>query len=77
MEVLSPSENRRRQASKLEDYASISVPEVWFISPEAHSVEVQRLKDGRLERATILMEGPIQPSQFPGVSIDIPSLFPE
>ncbi|HEY4359328.1 MAG TPA: Uma2 family endonuclease [Bryobacteraceae bacterium] len=77
VEVLSPSENRRRQASKLEDYASIGVPEVWFISPEAHSVEVQRLRDGKLERTAILMEGSIEPSRFPGVSVDIPSLFPE
>jgi len=77
VEVLSPSENRRRQASKLEDYASIGVPEVWFISPEAHSVEVQRLKDGKLERTAILMEGSVEPSQFPGVSIVIPSLFPD
>ena len=77
VEVLSPSENRRRQDSKLDDYASIGVPEVWFISPEAHSVEVQQLKDGRLERTVILMEGSIEPLQFPGVSIDIPSLFPD
>src|SRR5579862_9930189 len=63
VEVLSPSESRRRQAGKIEDYASIGVPEVWFISPEAHSVEVQRLSDGRLERTTILMEGSLEPSQ--------------
>jgi Uma2 family endonuclease len=77
VEVLSPSENRRRQDGKLEDYASIGVPEVWLISPEAHSVEVQQLKDGKLVRSAILVEGSIEPSQFPGVSISVASLFPE
>jgi Uma2 family endonuclease len=77
VEVLSPSENRRRQDGKLEDYASIGVPEIWFISPEAHTVEVQRLKDGKLERAAVLVEGSVEPSQFPGVSISVPELFPE
>jgi Uma2 family endonuclease len=77
VEVLSPSENRRRQDGKVEDYASIGVPEVWFISPEAHSVEVQRLRDSRLERSSIVMEGSLEPSQFPGVSVSVPELFPE
>jgi Uma2 family endonuclease len=77
VEVLSPSENRRRQDGKLEDYASTGVPEVWFISPEAHSVEVQMLKDGKLVRSAILVEGSAEPSQFPSVSISVPALFPE
>jgi Uma2 family endonuclease len=77
VEVLSPSENRRRQDGKLEDYASIGVPEVWFISPEAHSVEVQVLKDGKLVRSAILVEGSVEPSQFPGVIVSVPTLFPE
>jgi Uma2 family endonuclease len=77
VEVLSPSENRRRQDGKLEDYASIGVPEVWLVSPEAHSVEVQKLSAGKMERAAIHVEGSLEPSQFPGVSISVPALFPE
>ena len=57
VEVLSPSENRRRQEEKLDDYAGIGVPEVWLVSPEAETVEVHLLKDGKLERTAILADG--------------------
>jgi Uma2 family endonuclease len=77
IEVLSPSENRRRQDNRLEDYASIGVPEVWLISPEAETVEVCLLKAGKLERAGIVADGSLQPSQFPGVAVPVPELFPQ
>src|SRR5579872_1463165 len=32
IEVISPSENKRRKEGKLEDYASIGVPEAWLVS---------------------------------------------
>lgn len=65
VEVLSPSENRRRKEEKLEDYASIGVPEVWIISPQAETVEVRQLLEGKLERVSIVADGTLQPSQFP------------
>jgi Uma2 family endonuclease len=77
VEVLSPSENPRRQREKLADYASIGVPEVWLISPEAETVEIRQLKDGKLERIAILAEGSLQPSQFPEVLVSVPGLFPD
>jgi Uma2 family endonuclease len=77
VEVLSPSENRRRKEEKLADYAAIGVPEVWLVSPEAETVEVRLLKEGRLQRTAILAEGSLQPSQFAGVAISIPAIFPE
>jgi Uma2 family endonuclease len=77
VEVLSPSENRRRQQDKLADYAAIGVPEVWLVSPEAGSIEVLLLKGGELERAAMVVDGSLQPSQFPEVTVSIPSLFPE
>jgi len=77
IEVLSPSENRRRKEEKLADYASIGVPEVWLVSPEAETVEVLLLKEGKLERASILAEGELQPTRFAGVAISIPAIFPE
>jgi Uma2 family endonuclease len=77
VEVLSPSENRRRKEEKLADYASIGVPEVWLISPEAETVEVRQLKDGKLERISILADGSLQPSEFPEVSVSVSELFPE
>lgn len=77
VEVLSPSENRRRKEEKLAGYAAIGVPEVWLVSPEAETVEVRQLKDGKLERITILAEDSLRPSQFPEVSVSIPDLFPD
>jgi Uma2 family endonuclease len=77
VEVLSPSENRRRKEEKLADYASIGVPEVWLISPQAETVEIRQLKDGKLERTSILAEGSLQPAQFPEVTVSVPALFPE
>lgn len=77
VEILSPSENRRRKEEKLADYAAIGVPEVWLVSPEAQTVEVRLLKEGKLERAAILAEGSLQPSQFAGVVISVSAIFPE
>jgi Uma2 family endonuclease len=77
VEVLSPSENRRRKEEKLTDYASIGVPEVWLISPQAETVEIRQLKAGKLERVSILAEGSLQPSQFQEVTVSVPGLFPD
>ena len=77
VEILSPSEGRKRKEEKMEDYASIGVPEVWLCSPEARSVEVRRLSEGKLARTAILVDGTVEPSQFPGVSVSIPEIWPE
>ena len=77
IEVISPSETKRRKQEKIDDYASIGVPEVWLLSPEAQSVEVWLLIEGQLSRAAILVEGSLQPTRFPGVSISIPEIWPE
>src|ERR1035438_6392725 len=39
VEVLSPSNTRREREEKFAGYASLGVPEVWVISPEARTVE--------------------------------------
>jgi Uma2 family endonuclease len=76
IEVLSPSENRRRKESKLIDYATIGVPEVWLVSPEAQSVEVRLLEEGKFVTKQVCVEGSVSPTQFPTVSIDIQTLWP-
>lgn len=77
VEVISPSETRRRKNDKLADYAAIGVPEVWLVSPEAESVEIRLLKDGKLERASIQVDGEVQPTRFPGVTIPVSAIWPE
>jgi len=77
IEVISPSENKRRKDEKLDDYASIGVPEAWLVSNEARSVEIRLLSSGKLETSAILVNGVLQPSRFPGVSIPVESIWPD
>jgi Uma2 family endonuclease len=76
VEVISPSENRRRKEEKIADYAAIGAPEVWLVSPRARTVEVYLLKEGKLERTAILAEGSLEPSRFAGISISVSAIFP-
>jgi Uma2 family endonuclease len=78
VEVLSPSETRSRKDEKLHDYAALGVPEAWIISPEAETIEVRELHEGRLQRTAIIAEGELRPTRFPNVSIPVSaSLWPE
>lgn len=40
VEVLSPANTRPERESKLKDYETLGVPEVWVVSPEARTCEV-------------------------------------
>ena len=77
VEVLSPANTRAERSEKLKDYESLGVPEVWVVSPEAQTVEVMLLKEGRLGTAALLREGQLRPSQFPGAAIEIASIWPK
>ena len=77
IEVLSPSETRREIGEKLRDYESIGVAEVWLVSPEAATVEILYLQEGKLRSATVLTEGILKPKHIPSVQIDIASIWPE
>jgi Uma2 family endonuclease len=77
IEVLSASETRREISEKLRDYESIGVAEVWLVSPEAATVEILYLQEGKLRSAAVLTEGILKPKHFPSVQIDIASIWPE
>jgi Uma2 family endonuclease len=77
VEVLSPANTRRERERKLADYASLGVPEVWVVSPEARTVEVLYLEDGFLRSTAILAQGAITPRQFPHVTVGIASIWPD
>jgi len=77
VEVLSPANTRRERAEKLADYASLGVPEVWVVSPEARTVEVLYLEDGQLRRQAVLAEGVLRPKHFPNVQIQISEIWPD
>jgi Uma2 family endonuclease len=77
VEVLSPGNTRRERERKLADYASLGVPEMWVVSPEARTVEVLYLESGFLRSALILAQGVLEPKQFPGVQIQIAGIWPD
>ncbi len=77
IEVISPSETKRRKQEKLDDYASINVPEAWLVSPEAQLIEVLLLKDGKLAVDRIVGAGELRPTRFPDVAIPIGEIWPE
>ena len=77
IEVLSPSETRKEIAGKLRDYESIGTEEVWLVSPEALTVEILLLEEGKLRRSAILAESILKPRHFPTVQIDIAEIWPD
>ena len=77
IEVLSPLETRKKMAEKIRDYESIGTSEVWLVSPEAATVEVLQLQEGKLRRSAILAEGVLSPKHFSSVKIDIAQIWPD
>jgi Uma2 family endonuclease len=75
--VLSPGNTRRERERKLTDYASLGVPEMWVVSPEARTVEVLYLESGCLRSAQVLTQGVLEPKHFPGVQIHIAEIWPD
>jgi len=75
--VLSPANTRLERAAKPRDYEQIRVPEVWVLSPEARTVEVLELQENQWRTPKILADGRISPAHFPGVSLDVTSIWPD
>jgi len=75
VEVLSPANTRTERAEKLNDYESLGVPEVWVVSPEARTVEVLTLENGRLITTALLREGQLVPRHFPDMPVDIAAIW--
>jgi len=76
VEVNSPSNWPREREEKLLDYASIGVPELWWIWPEKRSIDVHYL-EGSAYSITTAIEGILKPLHFPNVQIDIACIWPD
>jgi Uma2 family endonuclease len=77
VEVLSPANTRVERTEKLRDYEVLGVPEVWVLSPEARTVEVLQLREGKLRTVQVLTQGQLSPQRFPGVAVEVSSIWPE
>src|SRR5439155_621006 len=77
VEVLAPANTRSERQAKLRDYESLGVPEVWVASPEACTIEVLVLADGKLRMVSTLREGQLRPKMFPQVAVDVASVWPD
>ena len=77
VEVLSPANTRSERGAKLLDYESLGVPEVWVVSPEAQTVEVLLLQDGKLSTTLLLRQGQLTPTRFPEATVDISAIWPK
>jgi Uma2 family endonuclease len=67
-EVLAPGEDLSR---KLADYASLGVPEVWVVSPEARTVEILIRENGGLRVTQTPSHGTFTSPHFPHVTVNV------
>ncbi|HTX35565.1 MAG TPA: Uma2 family endonuclease [Bryobacteraceae bacterium] len=77
VEVISPANTRPRIEEKVADYASLGVHEAWLFWPEARTVEVLYLEEGRMRIVQVLREGILTPKHFPQVKVEIAAIWPE
>jgi len=76
IEVISPSSRSKDSVRKLQDYASIEVPEYWLVDPEARTLERLVLRDG-LYSIVEAHEGDavFRPDGFDGLEIPLAELW--
>ncbi len=74
LEIHSPSTRARDLGAKKALYARFGVPEYWAVDPEARTITVFALRDGRYE--VIPHEGGSARSEvLPGFTLDVDALF--
>ncbi len=76
VEVLSPDEVGRKYQSKLDDYALISVPEIWAVRAPIQTVEVLQLQNGQYVRSGLYGSGNVIVSHvLQGLNLSVDSIF--
>lgn len=76
IEVLSPGQNERTLAGKLADYASIEIPEIWFVDQEAQSIRLLARAGAayRMDREYLAGDR-IASTVLPGIELDLAAIF--
>jgi Uma2 family endonuclease len=74
IEITSPSSQRIDRIRKSATYATFGVPEYWIVDPEAETILVQSLVDGRFQTGEN-REGTVRSVQLPDLVIDTRDVF--
>jgi len=76
VEILSPGNSRKELQNKYEVYEESGVLEYWVISPEAETLLIYTLINGKYQASKLLTSGDVaSTSILPGFSIDLEELF--
>ncbi len=76
VEIFSPSTTAYDRATKLPLYAEAGVGEVWFVDPQAMTVETLKLQGNKyLVEATLARAGTLTSACFPGWELPLQNLF--
>jgi Uma2 family endonuclease len=71
-EVISPSTGRIDRSRKMRIYAREGVGHLWFVEPEAHTIEVYRLQDGLWVVVAVHGgEAPVRIEPFDAIELDV------
>ena len=77
-EVLSPSTRRIDLGDKREIYAREGVRHLWFVDPNAKTLEAFELRDGQwVLLATLADDDPVSLSPFDAITFPLDALWPE
>ena len=76
IEILSPSNTRRRVQDALADYAAIGIKECWLVSIRARTIEVLTLVNGDWRRLALLRaEDRIRSDVLAGLDVEVGQFF--
>ena len=77
-EVLSPSTRRLDQGEKRDLYGSEGVRRLWFVDPDARTLEAFELREGHWTLlATLVDDAPVSLPPFDAITIPLDALWPE
>ena len=77
-EVLSPSTRRLDKGEKRDLYAREGVRQLWFVDPDARTLEAFELQKGRwLLLATLAGDAPVSLPPFDAITFPLDALWPE
>ena len=76
VEILSPSDTRRIQEAKLDDYGAVGVKECWIVDPEAETIEEVRLLEKKREVVAVYgQEETLRSAVFPDLTLPVAAAF--